>query len=141
MLIDGPKVLAARSPHGIVGDCFFHDAQHPNLRGYAALAEDVLNQLGTRRAFGWPAATPVPVVDIEACLPPLPDRRGTLGEDLLARRRVFPGDRLHSLRSQVSQRAVGGLRAVGGRDPCRRRIRPRPISLAGLCHRSPPRRM
>ena len=68
ILIDGPRALAAESPHGIVGDDFFHDAQHPNLRGYAALSQDVLNQLGTRRAFGWPAATPVPVVDIEACL-------------------------------------------------------------------------
>ena len=67
MLIDGPAVLATKSPHGIVDDHFFHDAQHPNLRGYAALAQEILNQLGTRRAFGWPAATPVPLVDIEAC--------------------------------------------------------------------------
>jgi hypothetical protein len=67
MLIDGPRVLAAKSPHGIVDDRFFHDAQHPNLRGYTALAEEILNQSGTRRAFAWPVGTPVPVVDIEAC--------------------------------------------------------------------------
>jgi hypothetical protein len=67
LLIDGPKLLETKSPHGIVGDRFFHDAQHPNLRGYAALAEEVLNQLSTRRAFGWPEATPVPVVDLESC--------------------------------------------------------------------------
>jgi hypothetical protein len=67
MLVDGPKVFAAKSPHGIVDDRFFHDAQHPNLRGYAALAEDVLKQLSERRAFGWPAKTEVPIVDVEAC--------------------------------------------------------------------------
>jgi tetratricopeptide (TPR) repeat protein len=68
MLVDGPAVLAAQSPHGIVDDRFFHDAQHPNLRGYAALAEEVLNQMCARRAFGWPMAAEVPVVDIEACV-------------------------------------------------------------------------
>ncbi len=33
------------SRHGILDDSFFHDAQHPNLRGYALLAQDVLDQL------------------------------------------------------------------------------------------------
>ena len=46
---------------------FFHDAQHPNLHGYVALAEDVMNQLAERHAFSWPAGTPVPVVDPEVC--------------------------------------------------------------------------
>jgi len=68
LLVDGPRVLEAKSAHGIVDYNFFHDAQHPNLQGYSALAEDVINQLGARRVFGWPAATPVPVVDVEACL-------------------------------------------------------------------------
>jgi hypothetical protein len=68
ILVDGPKVLEAKSRHGILDDQFFHDAQHPNLRGYAALAEDLLKQLGARRAFGWPAETPIPVVDVEGCL-------------------------------------------------------------------------
>jgi tetratricopeptide (TPR) repeat protein len=68
LLVDGPRVLEAQSPHGILDDWFFHDAQHPNLRGYAALAEDILNQLASRRAFGWPADRPVPVVDCEACI-------------------------------------------------------------------------
>jgi hypothetical protein len=67
LLVDGPKVLENKSRHGIVDYQFFHDAQHPNLRGYAALAEDVLNQLGERRAFCWPQAAPVPFVDVEAC--------------------------------------------------------------------------
>jgi hypothetical protein len=68
LLIDGPKVLASRSLHGIIDDHFFHDAQHPNLRGYAALAEEILSQLGARRAFGWSAVAPVPVVDLASCV-------------------------------------------------------------------------
>jgi tetratricopeptide (TPR) repeat protein len=67
LLVDGPKVLEARSRHGIVDDQFFHDAQHPNLQGYAALAEDLMIQLGERGAFSWPAGQPVPVVDPESC--------------------------------------------------------------------------
>ena len=67
ILVDGPEVLAAKSSHRIVGDRFFHDAQHPNMRGYAALAEDLLNQLGVRRAFGWPSSSPVPAIDLESC--------------------------------------------------------------------------
>jgi len=67
LLVDGPKVLEAKSHHGIVDDRFFHDAQHPNLRGYAALAEEVLTQLGARHALGWPAVTRVPAVDAQAC--------------------------------------------------------------------------
>jgi hypothetical protein len=66
-LVDGPKVFEARCPHGIVGDRLFHDAQHPNLRGYAILAEEILRQLAARRAFGWPVGTPAPPVDVEAC--------------------------------------------------------------------------
>jgi hypothetical protein len=68
LLVDGPRVLEARSRHGILDDAFFHDAQHPNLRGYNALAEEILNQLCTRRAFGWPADKRVPVVDPDACI-------------------------------------------------------------------------
>jgi hypothetical protein len=67
LLVDGPKVLEAKSLHGILDGRFFHDAQHPNLAGYVALAEDLLNQLGARRAFGWPAWTPAPLVVPEAC--------------------------------------------------------------------------
>jgi tetratricopeptide (TPR) repeat protein len=67
VLVDGPKVLETKSRHGIIDGQFFHDAQHPNLRGYAALAEDLLKQLWQRRAFSWPAGKPVPVVDAEIC--------------------------------------------------------------------------
>jgi hypothetical protein len=67
LLVDGPKVLEAASDHGILDDQLFHDAQHPNLRGYTALAQDLLNQLRARRAFGWPDGIEAPRVEADAC--------------------------------------------------------------------------
>ena len=54
VLIDGPKLLEDKSPHGIVDDFLFHDAQHPNLRGYVILAEELLGQLGARAPLDGP---------------------------------------------------------------------------------------
>ena len=51
ILVDGPNVIEAKSRHGISDDQFFHDAQHPNLHGYATLAEDVLKQLAAHGVF------------------------------------------------------------------------------------------
>jgi hypothetical protein len=45
----------------------FHDGQHPTLDGYVAIAQDLLEQLRARRAFGWPESTPVPRVDPVEC--------------------------------------------------------------------------
>jgi hypothetical protein len=67
LLVDGPKVLEAASPHGFLDDRLFHDAQHPNLRGYTALARDLLDQLRARRALGWPDGVETPPVDADAC--------------------------------------------------------------------------
>ncbi|WP_165230377.1 tetratricopeptide repeat protein [Aquisphaera insulae] len=67
ILVDCDKVLTAISPHGILDDHLYHDAQHPTLRGYIALAQDLLKQLHDRHALGWPEGTPMPVVDPEAC--------------------------------------------------------------------------
>ncbi len=67
VLVDGPKVLRALHPHGLLDDLLFHDAQHPTFRGYLALAQNVLDQLKARRAFGWPDATPSPVIDPNEC--------------------------------------------------------------------------
>ena len=53
--------------HGIVDDRLFHDAQHPNLRGYGALAQDLLEQLRDRRAFGWPEGAETSPVVAEDC--------------------------------------------------------------------------
>jgi hypothetical protein len=67
LLVDGPKVLEAASAHGILDDRLFHDAQHPNLRGYTALARDLLDQLRARRAFGWPEGVAAQLVDADVC--------------------------------------------------------------------------
>ncbi|MBX6313197.1 MAG: hypothetical protein IRY99_09825 [Isosphaeraceae bacterium] len=67
LVVDGPAVLQALSPHGIVDDHLLHDGQHPTLRGYLALAQDLLNQLAARRAFGWPAGRPAPTIDPDEC--------------------------------------------------------------------------
>ena len=67
VLVDGPRVLEAKSRHGFTDGHLFHDAQHPNLQGYVALAEDLMIQLRARDAFGWPDEKPVPPIDAEAC--------------------------------------------------------------------------
>jgi tetratricopeptide (TPR) repeat protein len=67
LLVDSPRVLARFAPHGILDDYLFHDAQHLNLRGIVALANDVLAQLKERRALNWPESIPAPRVDIEEC--------------------------------------------------------------------------
>ena len=67
ILIDGPRVLAARAPHGIVGDLFFHDAQHPNLPRILRARRRCSSPVERTPRFGWPAAIPVPAVDIEGC--------------------------------------------------------------------------
>jgi hypothetical protein len=66
LLIDGPELLARMSPLGVPDDRLFHDAQHTNLAGTVALAQEILEQLHRRRAFGWPESTPVPRIDLEA---------------------------------------------------------------------------
>jgi lysophospholipase L1-like esterase len=67
VLIDGPEVLSRVSPHGILDDHLFHDAQHLNIKGTVALANEVLELLQQLRAFGWPESVPVPRIELEAC--------------------------------------------------------------------------
>jgi hypothetical protein len=67
VLIDGPAVLARASPHGILDEHLFHDAQHTNLTGTIALAEEVLSQLQVRRAFGWPEGVTAPRINQKEC--------------------------------------------------------------------------
>lgn len=67
ILIDGPAVLRAADPRGLVGDHWFNDAQHPALVGHVALAQAILDQLAARRAFGWPAGGAVPRIDPAVC--------------------------------------------------------------------------
>ncbi len=67
LLADSPAVLARAAPHGILDDYLFHDAQHLNLRGIVALANDILEQLKQRRAFGWPESIPAPRTGVNEC--------------------------------------------------------------------------
>jgi uncharacterized protein YkwD len=67
ILIDSPTVMAHLVPDGILDDRLFHDAHHPNLAGYVALAQEVLDQLQERRSFGWPDSTRAPRVELGAC--------------------------------------------------------------------------
>jgi hypothetical protein len=67
VLVDGPEVLRALTPHGILDEHQFHDAQHPTLLSYIALTQDLLNQLHARKAFGWPEGTPAPTIDPSEC--------------------------------------------------------------------------
>src|SRR5262249_21811670 len=66
LLIDAHERLPRMSPAGIPDDRLFHDAQHVNLAATVALAQEVLEQLHRRRAFGWPESTPVPRIELEA---------------------------------------------------------------------------
>ncbi len=132
LLVDGPKVLEAKSLHGIVDDHFFHDAQHPNLHGYAALAEDLINQLGARRSLRLAGGDTDPGRRARGMRDSLRPERGTMGRGLSPRGSVLRSRRLHSLRPQVPQRAEGRLSAGQRRD----RGRAQPVSSpdSGLEH-------
>jgi len=67
VLVDGPAVFLRLSPHEVVDDHLLHDAQHPNLRGYLALAQDLLERLQARHAFGWKEMTPAAAIDPDEC--------------------------------------------------------------------------
>jgi len=67
ILVDGPRVLQLASRHGIVDDELIQDGQHPTLRGYLALAQDVLEQLSRRRAFPWAGNFTVAAIDASEC--------------------------------------------------------------------------
>ena len=122
LLVDGPKVLEAASEHGIPNDRLFSDAHHPNLMGYVALSQDLLNQLQARRAFGWPADAPAPAVDVDECARHFGMdanrwveicRRGWVFYDSVAYIRYDPSFRLE--RVEVFRRAVEAIE--GGSDP------------------------
>jgi len=67
VLVDGPAILRKLVPDGILDDRLFHDAHHPTLVAYIALAQETLNQLHERGAFGWPEGTGVPFIDVDEC--------------------------------------------------------------------------
>ena len=136
LLVDGPEVLEAKSRHGITDDRLFHDAQHPNLEGYVALAENLLLQLRARRAFGWPAEKAVPAFDARCLCPPFRFERSAVGGSLQARSSVLPIDGLYPVRSQVPERAGGGV--PSSRRGNQRRTSPADAGIPGWPLPPPP---
>jgi lysophospholipase L1-like esterase len=67
ILVDAPQLLRSLSPRGTLGDEFFADGLHPSLIGYTELAQAILQGLHARRAFGWLATSPEPVVTPSEC--------------------------------------------------------------------------
>jgi hypothetical protein len=122
LLVDGPAVLEATSPDGIADDRLLHDAQHPNIRGYAALAQDLLGQLRGRRALGWPEGAGTSLVDDDACIRHFQLDAGRWADvcrqeakfyEITAYTRFDPAFRLE--RCEDYNRAARAIRA--GRDP------------------------
>ena len=67
ILVDGQALFHAIGPHGLLNDYLFHDAMHPSLRGYIALAQAILESMHARRAFGWAAGAPMPAIEPSLC--------------------------------------------------------------------------
>jgi hypothetical protein len=68
ILVDGPEVLSRLVGDGIPDDRVFHDAHHPNVIGYVALAQNILDQLHERGAFGWPSSGAAPRIELDAVI-------------------------------------------------------------------------
>jgi hypothetical protein len=126
LLIDGPEVLAQISPTGVPDDHLFHDGQHVNLAGTAALAQEILEQLHRRRAFGWPEATPVPRLDLEATAGQFGMEAGRWAE--VCERSAGFYDRTAYVRHDPSERLeLGGWYHRAARDLAAGRPLPRPV--------------
>jgi hypothetical protein len=67
IFIDGQSYFHTIGRNGLLDDGLFQDAMHPSLRGQIALAQAVVNAIGARRRFGWPAGAPPRVIDPSAC--------------------------------------------------------------------------
>jgi len=67
ILVDGPAEFHKSADHGLIDDVFFADGFHPSLNGYTALAQAILIKLREKRAFGWSADAPSPVVSPLDC--------------------------------------------------------------------------
>ena len=61
-LVDARAAFAAASAHGIVGDSLVLDHVHPNLRGYALLAEAFYSAMGGKGRINY-SDMPITVVD------------------------------------------------------------------------------
>jgi hypothetical protein len=66
-LVDTAKVIRPMTQHGILSDCFFHDAHHPTLLTHVSIAQAVLDQLYQRGEFNLgPVGSRAPRLNLEA---------------------------------------------------------------------------
>ncbi len=66
-LVDGQSYFHAIGRNGLLDDELFQDAMHPSLRGQIARAQAVVQAIGARHGFGWPADTLPRAIDPSAC--------------------------------------------------------------------------
>ena len=102
-------------------------------RGYAVLAQDVLDQLSARHAFGWPDETPRRDVDLDACCRHFQLNPGAMGEDLFAGFGLLP--RRPPTSGSTPGFATSGRRPTNGRPPRSARASNRLMLIfqVGLC--------
>lgn len=68
ILVDGPRVLRAKSRHGIINDELLHDAHHPAFRSHFYLAQAIVDQLFERQSLGLAKnSTSASEIDIAHC--------------------------------------------------------------------------
>ena len=68
ILIDGQSYFHAIGRQGLLDENLFHDGMHPSLRGQIALAQANCKHCKNRRAFGWAADLPAPLIDPARCV-------------------------------------------------------------------------
>ncbi len=67
ILLDGQSLFRAIGHHGLLDDHIFHDAMHPSFVGQVALAQNILDALYARQAFGWSAGRLPSEINLADC--------------------------------------------------------------------------
>jgi hypothetical protein len=130
LLVDSPVLLRKLTAHGILSDFEFHDGHHPTLLGYIALAQDLLNQLYARGAFGLPRDRSAPVIDPYECA-------AHFGMDVEKWARVCLNSasfyvRSATMRYDPAERTAKGARYEQAAEEIRSGQRPESLGIPGL---------
>ena len=124
ILIDGQTYFHAIGRHGLLDDELFQDAMHPSLRGQIALAQGGPGRTSwTRRAFGWPKDSAVPVVDPAECVAHFGIDKTAWRHDCLVVERVQRADVSHEVRYEPALAKERGGHRGRGQDRRRRGAR------------------
>ena len=130
VLIDGQSYFHAIGRHGLLDDELFQDAMHPSLRGEIALAQAVLHALRERRAFGWPADSPDPIIDPARCAAHFGIDRSAWKDISLSGRRFY--SLVGRLRYETSERSRKIDEAVAAADKIAAGIAPERAGLVNI---------